>query len=48
MGTFDLQTNKNDNLDLFFDEYQKNNLIKIKNDFKSYFEKIDQEIFLSS
>lgn len=48
MGIFELQTNKNDNLDLFFDEYQKNNLIKIKNDFKSYFEKIDQEIFLSS
>lgn len=33
---------------LFFERYQENNLIRIRNDLKNYFEDVDQEIFFSS
>ena len=32
---------------LFFETYQKTNLTKVQKDLQTYFEKIDQEIFLS-
>lgn len=37
-----------DNQYLFFEEYQRNHLIKIRTELKVYFENVDQEIFLSS
>ncbi|MDQ7983009.1 MAG: UPF0236 family protein [Spiroplasma sp.] len=48
MVTWELQINKFNNQETFFEEYQKNNLIKIRNDLKNYFESIDQKIFLSA
>ncbi|MGL5268524.1 MAG: Mbov_0401 family ICE element transposase-like protein [Spiroplasma sp.] len=43
-----MQNNQFNSQNSFFDEYQKNSLIRIRNDLKNYFENVDKEIFLSS
>lgn len=48
MGIDKLEQNQADNQYLFFEKYQENNLIKIRNDLKNHFESVDQEIFFSS
>ncbi|MGL5268716.1 MAG: hypothetical protein ACRC8P_02985 [Spiroplasma sp.] len=44
----EVQISKSTNQYLFFENYQKESLIKIRNDLKTHFENVDQEIFLSS
>lgn len=48
MALGEVQISNSTNQYLFFENYQKENLIKVKNDLKTHFENVDQEIFLSS
>lgn len=42
------KTKRFNNQYLFFENFQENNLVKIRNDLRDYFENVDQEIFFSS
>ncbi|MBE4704434.1 Mbov_0401 family ICE element transposase-like protein [Spiroplasma platyhelix] len=48
MGIDKLGNNDFNNQYLFFEDYQENNLIRIRNDLKNYFESIDREIFFAA
>lgn len=48
MALGETQISKFTNQYLFYENYQKESLIKIRNDLKNQFENVDQEIFLSS